>query len=243
MLDKGHIRRDVAQAERPIDDRQIAWFDALSAQGLTRQSFNTNLLHHRRQPRARSKRASGGAIVGSLFTMSITLLLSLPARRGDGGLSRGVRAQEPLDRPRSRSTSTIWRRCRRSSIGLLGPRSLARLLRPAALGAAGRRHGAGADDPAHHHHRHPRGAEGGAALDPRGGARRRRVRHAGRCCITCVPLAMPGIMTGAIIGMARALGETAPLLMIGMVAFIVDVPRSIDRSGDRAAGADLSLGR
>ena len=39
-----------------------------------------------------------------------------------------------------------------------------------------------------------------------------------------IPLAMPGILTGAIIGMARALGETAPLLMIGMVAFIVDVP-------------------
>jgi phosphate transport system permease protein len=40
-----------------------------------------------------------------------------------------------------------------------------------------------------------------------------------------LPLAMPGIMTGTIIGMARALGETAPLLMIGMVAFIVDVPQ------------------
>jgi len=39
-----------------------------------------------------------------------------------------------------------------------------------------------------------------------------------------LPLAMPGIMTGAILGLARALGETAPLLMIGMVAFIADVP-------------------
>lgn len=39
-----------------------------------------------------------------------------------------------------------------------------------------------------------------------------------------LPLAMPGIMTGTIIGMARALGETAPLLMIGMVAFVVDIP-------------------
>ena len=42
-----------------------------------------------------------------------------------------------------------------------------------------------------------------------------------------LPLAMPGILTGTIIGMAQALGETAPLLMIGMVAFIVDVPGSI----------------
>ena len=40
-----------------------------------------------------------------------------------------------------------------------------------------------------------------------------------------LPLALPGMLTGAIIGMARALGETAPLLMIGMVAFIVDIPR------------------
>ena len=42
-----------------------------------------------------------------------------------------------------------------------------------------------------------------------------------------LPLAMPGMLTGAIIGMAQALGETAPLLMIGMVAFIVDVPAGI----------------
>lgn len=42
-----------------------------------------------------------------------------------------------------------------------------------------------------------------------------------------LPLAMPGMLTGAIIGTARALGESAPLLMIGMVAFIVDIPTSI----------------
>jgi phosphate transport system permease protein len=42
-----------------------------------------------------------------------------------------------------------------------------------------------------------------------------------------VPLAMPGILTGTIIGMAHALGETAPLLMIGMVAFIVDIPGGV----------------
>ncbi|MGZ8409421.1 MAG: PstA family ABC transporter permease, partial [Hyphomicrobium sp.] len=45
-----------------------------------------------------------------------------------------------------------------------------------------------------------------------------------------LPMAMPGIMTGTIIGMAHALGETAPLLMIGMVAFIVDVPTSLTQS-------------
>ncbi|MGB0263098.1 MAG: ABC transporter permease subunit, partial [Henriciella sp.] len=41
-----------------------------------------------------------------------------------------------------------------------------------------------------------------------------------------LPLAAPGIITGAIIGMARALGETAPLLLIGMVAFVNEVPTS-----------------
>ena len=40
-----------------------------------------------------------------------------------------------------------------------------------------------------------------------------------------LPLALPGMLTGTIIGMARALGESAPLLMIGMVAFIVDIPK------------------
>jgi len=42
-----------------------------------------------------------------------------------------------------------------------------------------------------------------------------------------IPLALPGMLTGTIIGMARALGESAPLLMIGMVAFIVDIPKGV----------------
>ena len=42
-----------------------------------------------------------------------------------------------------------------------------------------------------------------------------------------LPLAMPGMLTGTILGMAQALGETAPLLMIGMVAFIVDIPGGV----------------
>ncbi|GAB5481200.1 MAG: phosphate ABC transporter permease PstA [Parasphingorhabdus sp.] len=42
-----------------------------------------------------------------------------------------------------------------------------------------------------------------------------------------LPLALPGILTGTIIGMARALGETAPLLMIGMRAFIATPPGGI----------------
>ena len=41
-----------------------------------------------------------------------------------------------------------------------------------------------------------------------------------------LPMALPGILTGTIIGIARAVGETAPLLMMGMVAFIVDLPKT-----------------
>ena len=39
-----------------------------------------------------------------------------------------------------------------------------------------------------------------------------------------IPLSLPGTLTGTIIGMAQALGETAPLLMIGMVAFVMEIP-------------------
>jgi phosphate transport system permease protein len=53
-----------------------------------------------------------------------------------------------------------------------------------------------------------------------------------------LPLALPGILTGTIIGMARALGETAPLLMIGMVAFIADVPRGV---GDAATTLPVQI--
>lgn len=41
-----------------------------------------------------------------------------------------------------------------------------------------------------------------------------------------LPLATPGIMTGSILSMARALGETAPLILIGMVAFVRDIPQN-----------------
>ncbi len=46
-----------------------------------------------------------------------------------------------------------------------------------------------------------------------------------------LPLALPGILTGAIIGVAQALGETAPLLLIGMSAFVANVPATpLDQS-------------
>ena len=58
-----------------------------------------------------------------------------------------------------------------------------------------------------------------------------------------LPLAMPGILTGTIIGLAQALGETAPLLLIGMNAFITSPPGGVLDAVDGAADADLHLGR
>ena len=70
------------------------------------------------------------------------------------------------------------------------------------------------------------------------------VLHPRRPFSIALPLAAPGILTGAIIGISRALGETAPLLMIGMVAFIADVPSLAgghDRAGNRSARTGLPL--
>ncbi len=58
-----------------------------------------------------------------------------------------------------------------------------------------------------------------------------------------LPLAMPGILTGTIIGLAQALGETAPLLLIGMNAFITSPPAGPFELGDGTADSDLHLGR
>ncbi len=58
-----------------------------------------------------------------------------------------------------------------------------------------------------------------------------------------LPLALPGMLTGTIIGMAHALGETAPLLMIGMVAFIVDIPSGPTQRRRRCCRCRSSSGR
>ena len=57
-----------------------------------------------------------------------------------------------------------------------------------------------------------------------------------------LPAAMPGILTSAIIGMAQALGETAPLLMIGMVSFIAERPDGFLSAAAAPAGADFFVG-
>ena len=93
-----------------------------------------------------------------------------------------------------------------------------------------------------HHHREPRHPEVRPAVDPRGGARDGRVEdaddHAPRPCRSRCRGCSPGRSSA----WPQALGETAPLLMIGMVAFIVDVPGGPLDPSNGAAGPDLPVG-
>ena len=145
--------------------------------------FNTDLVHQRRLARARTGRHLGRA--GRLvLTMLVTLVLSFPLGVGAGDLSRGVRAEEPLDRPdrgqHQQSGGGAVDRVRPA-----GPRGVHQLLRPAALGAAGRRPGAGADELPTIIIATPRRAASGAAVDPRGGARASARRRCRWCSTTC----------------------------------------------------------
>ena len=222
-FNKGQIPRDVAQSDRRVKDNQIAWFDALDGDGRVRRSFNTTLFT---AGDSREPELAGiwGAAVGSFLTLVVTLALSFPV---------GVMAAVYLEAfaPKNRWTDLIEVNINNLAavpsivFGLLGlavflnffgmPRSapvvggtvLALMTLPTII-IAGR-----------------------AALKAVPPSIREAALAMGASPLQAIghhvlPLAMPGILTGTIIGMARALGESAPLLMIGMVAFIVDIPRS-----------------
>ena len=222
QLNKGAIPRDVPEADRRVNDDQIAWFDALSAEDRTRRSFNTTLFTSgdSREP---EQAGVWGAVVGTVLTLLVTLVLSFPV-----GVMAAVYLEEFA--PKNRWTDLIEVNINNLAavpsivFGLLGlavflnffgmPRSapvvggmvLALMTLPTVI-IAGR-----------------------AALQSVPPSIREAALGVGASPLQTVshhvlPLAMPGILTGTIIGMARALGETAPLLMIGMVAFIVDIPR------------------
>ncbi|MFM1885074.1 MAG: hypothetical protein RL026_231 [Pseudomonadota bacterium] len=222
QLLKGRIDRTVPEADRPLTDAQLAWADALQADGKLKLRFNTGLFT---QGDSREPEQAGvwGAVVGSFYTLVVTLALSFPI-----GVAAAVYLEEFAKR--GRWTDIVEVNINNLAavpsivFGLLGlalflnffgmPRSaplvgglvLTLLTLPTIIIAS--RAALKAVPPSIRE----------AALGM-GASRIQMVQH------HVLPLAMPGILTGAIIGMARALGETAPLLMIGMVAFIVDVPR------------------
>ena len=222
MLLKGFIPRDVPESDRRINDKQIAWVDALIAEGVVEKKFNTRFFT---AGDSREPELAGilGAVAGSFFTMAVTLILAFPL-----GVATAVYMQEFA--PKNRWTDLVEVNINNLAavpsivFGLLGlavflnvlhlPRSapvvggvvLALMTLPTIIIAG--RAALGAVPPSIRE----------AALGI-GASRMQATFH------HVLPLAMPGILSGTIIGMARALGETAPLLMIGMVAFIVDIPK------------------
>ncbi len=224
MLYKGHIKRDVAESERRIDDQQLGWIDRLAAQHRIRSSFNTTFFT---AGDSREPELAGiwGAAVGSILTLIVTLSLSFPI-----GVAAAVYLEEfaPTNRWTDLIEVNINNLAAVPSIvfGLLGlavfinffglPRSaplvgglvLTLMTLPTIIIAS---RAALKSVP-------PSIREAALGL---GASKMQMVFH------HVLPLAMPGMLTGTIIGMAQALGETAPLLMIGMVAFIVDIPAGI----------------
>lgn len=223
MLAKGQFESASIEQDERLKS-QAAWLDKLRAEGRVESAFNTTFFT---KGDSREPEAAGiwGAVMGSCFTLLVTLSLSLPI-----GMAAAVYLEEFA--PRNRWTDLIEVNINNLAavpsivFGLLGlavfigffglPRSsplvgglvLALMTLPVII-IAGR--SALKSVP-------PSVRE--AALGV-GASEMQMVFH------HVLPLAMPGMMTGAIIGMARALGESAPLLMIGMVAFIVDIPAGI----------------
>ncbi|MEO5337131.1 MAG: phosphate ABC transporter permease PstA [Magnetospirillum sp. WYHS-4] len=218
---KGNVRRDLAETERRVNDRQAAWVKTLEDKGLVKKAFNS-VLFTAGDSREPEQAGILGALTGSLLTMAVTLVLSFPVAVG-----AAVYLEEFA--PKNRFTQLIEVNINNLAavpsivFGLLGlamflnffglPRSaplvggmvLALMTLPTII-IAGR-----------------------VALKSVPPSIREAAFGLGASPIQVVfhhvlPLALPGILTGTIIGMARALGESAPLLMIGMVAFIVNVP-------------------
>jgi phosphate transport system permease protein len=221
MLAKGNVDRATAAAQRRLSDRQIDWIDELSGQGRLQTKFNVALITNgdSREPELAGIK---GALMGSFYMLIVTIALAFPL-----GVAAAVYLEEfaPKNRWSDLIEVNINNLAAVPSIvfGLLGlavfvnwigmPRSaplvgglvLALLTLPVIIIAS--RAAIKAVPPSIRE----------AALGI-GASRMQVVFH------HVLPLALPGMLTGAIIGMSRALGETAPLLMIGMVAFIVDVP-------------------
>ena len=219
MIVKGYIAREDAIAHE--GENLVAWLDRLEAEGRVGEKFNT-LFFTAGDSREPEQAGIGGAVAGSFYTLLVTLLLSFPI-----GVAAAVYLEEFA--AQNRLTDLIEVNINNLAavpsivFGLLGlamfinlfglPRSaplvgglvLTLMTLPTIIIAA--RAALKSVPPSIRE----------AALGV-GASKMQTITH------HVLPLAMPGMLTGAIIGMAQALGETAPLLMIGMVAFIVDIP-------------------
>ena len=164
---------------RPTAEATVA---RLTARGRCRRGFNRAFLTGADSTDP-TRVGIWGALKGSLLTMVVTLAARLPDRRARRALPRGICAAEPLDRP-DRGVDQQSRRGAVDHLRAARPRGVPRHVRPAALGAAGRRADAGADDDAGDRHRRAQRDQGGAAVDPRRRARRSARRRCRSCSTT-----------------------------------------------------------
>lgn len=221
---KGKIDISVDEGNRPISDMQVSWVNFMLENKMIKREFNINFFS---SGDSRNSEEAGilGAIVGSFLALVVTIIASFPL-----GVMSAIYLEEFA--PKNRITNLIEVNINNLAavpsivFGLLGlaiflnffglPRSsplagglvLALMTLPTIIISS---RVAIKSVP-------PSIREAAMGL---GASKMQSVFH------HVIPLAVPGILTGTIIGMARALGETAPLLMMGMVAFIVDVPQGV----------------
>ena len=221
---KGDIDPSLPEKKRRFKDNQIQWVSALQEDQRIQTRFN-HTFFNRGDSREPEMAGIKGSLFGSMLTLMVTLVLSFPV-----AVATAIYLEEFA--PRNRWTDIIEVNINNLAavpsivFGLLGlaifinffhlPRSapivgglvLSLMTLPTII------------------------ISGRAALKSVPPSIRDAALGMGASKLQVVfhhvlPLAMPGILTGTIIGMAQALGETAPLLMIGMVAFIVDVPTAL----------------
>ncbi|MHA3916346.1 phosphate ABC transporter permease PstA [Halovulum sp. GXIMD14793] len=218
---------EVPEQSRKVSDNQIIWTEILKREGKIERVFNSRFFT---AGDSREPELAGiwGAAVGSFWTMLVTFLLAFPI-----GVMAAIYLEEFA--PKNRITDFIEVNINNLAavpsivFGLLGlavflsyfgvPRSsplaggivLALMTLPTIIIAS-------------------RAAIRAVPPSIRDAALGLGASKLQTSSDHVLPLAMPGILTGTIIGMAQALGETAPLIMIGMVAFIVDIPSGVTDS-------------
>jgi phosphate transport system permease protein len=218
---KGEMKRSTTEGDRKLDDRQLAWLDKLKKLGMVSSGFNVGFLT--RSDSTEPEQAGVlGAVVGSALMLIVTAALAVPI-----GMLAACYLEEFA--PKNRWTDLIevninnlaavpsivygllglavfinWLAVPRSS-PLVGGLVMALMALPTVIIAT--RSALKAVPPSIRE----------AALGV-GASKTQTVFH------HVLPLAMPGVMTGAILSLAHALGETAPLLMIGMISFVPGVP-------------------
>ena len=221
---RGFIKRETPESDRRISDKVIGFVDKLNQDGRITYEFSDYIL---KGSASGNPEMAGikGAFIGSMLTLSVCLLISFPL-----GVATAVYLEEIAKK--NRITEFIEVNINNlaavpsvvfgimglaifisifgmpRSIPLVGGMVLALMTLPTIIISS--RAAIRAVPPS------VRDAAYGI-----GASKLQVIFH------HVIPLAMPGMLTGTIIGMAQALGETAPLLMIGMVAFIVDIPNSV----------------